>query len=158
MRGAMTIAGIAMTPAWAFEHSVDVHATRAEAWRFWSDVANWALVDPAVEWARLDGPFEAGTRGQTKPVGAPATEWTLTTVEPASRAVIEIEAPGAVVRFTWTLRDASGGGATLTQHVELEGEDASKYLDAIADLAHNIPLGMSKLAAAIDHAASGPPN
>ena len=144
-----------MTPAWSFEHSVTVRAAREAAWRFWSDVANWAVVDPAIEWARLDGPFEAGTRGQTKPIGAAATQWTLVAVEPASRAVIELAAPGAVVRFTWLLCD-DPRGASLTQRVELEGKAAAQYLEAMQGLAGNIPLGMDKLVSAIEAATSGP--
>ncbi len=135
-----------------------MHASRDAAWRFWSDLANWSAVDPAVEWARLDGPFEAGSTGSTKPVGGPATRWTLAAVEPGRRAVIELAAPGAVVRFTWALEDAGGGGTTLTQRVELEAADAARYLDGVRVLAENIPAGMNKLVAAIEAAAAGSPS
>jgi hypothetical protein len=145
-------------PVWSFEHDVTVRADREAAWRFWSDVANWAAVDPAVEWASLDGPFAAGTRGQTKPVGAPPTHWTLVEVEPGRRAVIELAAPGAVVRFVWQLGDAAPGATRLTQRVELDGEDAAQYLDAVRGLEANIPLAMDKLVVAIEAAAPGPPN
>ena len=147
-----------MPVAWTFEHSVMVRATRAAAWAYWSDVANWSVVDPAVEWARLDGPFEAGRRGQTKPVGRPATDWTLVAVEAGRRAVIEIAAPGAVVRFTWTLDDGEAGGARLTQRLESGGDASGPYVGAMQGLADNIPLGMQKLVAAIERAAGGPPN
>jgi hypothetical protein len=43
-----------------FEHAVECQASTAFAWRFWTDMNNWAIVDPAVEWAKLDGPFVAG--------------------------------------------------------------------------------------------------
>jgi hypothetical protein len=42
--------------------------------------------------------------------------------------------------------------------VELEGAGAGQYLDAVQGLAHNIPLGMRKLVAAIERVAGGPPN
>jgi hypothetical protein len=145
-------------PVWSFEHEVTVRADREAAWRFWSDVANWAAVDPAVEWASLDGPFAAGTRGQTKPVGGPATHWTLVEVEPGRRAVIELAAPGAVVRFVWQLGDGWPGATRLTQRVELDGEDAARYLDAVRGLEANIPLAMDKLVVAIEAAAPGPPS
>ena len=147
-----------MPVAWTFEHSVMVRATREAAWAYWSDVAHWSVVDPAVEWARLDGPFEAGRHGQTKPAGAPATDWTLVAVEAGRRAVIEIAAPGAVVRFTWTLNDDEGGGARLTQRLELEGDESGQYVGAMKGLADNIPLGMQKLVAAIERVTGGPPN
>jgi hypothetical protein len=47
-----------------FEHAVECEAGQDAAWRFWTDVNNWAIVDPAVEWAKLDGPFMAGARGK----------------------------------------------------------------------------------------------
>ena len=145
-----------MEPAWTFEHSATVHADREAAWQFWSDVRNWTVVDPAVEWVCLDGPFEAGSCGRTKPLGAPSTQWTLVAVEPARRAVIELAAPGAVVRFVWMLDD-DGGGTILKQRVELEGDQAAQYLDAIKGLAENIPAGMNKLVLAIEATASGAP-
>ena len=144
-----------MEPVWTFEHVATAHAAREAAWQFWSDVGNWTMVDPAVEWVRLDGPFEAGTCGHTKPVGAPPTKWTLVAVEPGRRAVIELAAPGAVVRFVWMLDDDSGGGTTLKQRVELEGDQALQYLDAIQVLAENIPAGMNKLVLAIERLRPG---
>lgn len=147
-----------MSPTWEFEYSVDVNATREAAWAFWSNVANWTSIDPAVEWVRIDGPFEAGAHGETKPVGAPPNQWRLVEVDPPVRAVIEIPVAAGAVRFTWTLRDRSVGGATLTQLVELIGDGAGQYVDALQGLAAGIPAGMKALAAAIDRLAVGPPS
>ena len=139
-----------MDPAWRFEHTIEVRATRNAAWSFWSNMTNWAVVDPGVEWARLDGPFVAGTRGETKPVNAPTTQWILSEVEPEKRAVIEMEIPGAVLRFIWTFQDIKSGGATLTQALELSGENTGQYMAVMRQLEQNVPAGMAKLAAAID--------
>ena len=51
-------------------------------------------------------------------------------VEPDIRAVIELAAEGAVLRFTWLLCDDQCG-TSLTQRVEFEGEAAARYLDAM---------------------------
>jgi hypothetical protein len=40
-----------------FEHSVECQVRRDFAWKFWTNVDNWAVVDPAVEWAKLEGLF-----------------------------------------------------------------------------------------------------
>jgi len=58
-----------------FEHSIECQVGRDFAWKFWTNVDNWAAVDPAVEWAKLEGPFIAGTKGRTKPRGADPNEW-----------------------------------------------------------------------------------
>jgi hypothetical protein len=139
-----------MDPAWKFEHTIETRASRNAAWSYWSNVNNWTSVDPAVEWARLDGPFITGTRGETKPVGAPATQWVLSEVEPGKRAIIELAIPGAVVRFVWTFADINSGGAILTQAVELVGEGVEQYAAGMQQLEENIPAGMAKLASAID--------
>ena len=119
---------------------------------------NWAEVDPAVEWARVDGAFEAGARGETKPVGAPANAWQVVEVDPGRRAVIELRVPGAEVRFSWSFEDGRDGGAVLTQVVEVSHDTAEKNPEAMQGLAAGIPPGMQKLATAIDRAAGGPPN
>lgn len=147
-----------MTIAWKFEHSVEARARRQAAWAFWSDVANWAEIDPALEWARLEGAFRAGARGQTKPVGAPANAWQLIEVSAGRRAVLELCVPGVEVRFTWQFEDGPHGGAVLTQVVEVSEETARQYAAEVQGLAAGIPPGMSALGAAIEHAAGGPPN
>jgi hypothetical protein len=144
-------------PNWSFEHALTVRADRDAAWRFWSNVANWAAVDPGVEWATLDGPFAAGTRGQTKPVGAPSTQWTIVEVEPGKRAVIELTVPGVRAHFVWQFSNVGPNSSQLTQRAELDGEEAANYLDAASAIAANMPAGMDKLAKAIEAATAGPP-
>jgi len=134
---------------WMFEHSVTVRASREAAWTFWTNISNWAVVDPAVEWARIDGPFAAGTRGETKPVGAPPTSWKLVTVDPQRSARIEIEAPGVTVYFDWKLEDTTEGETLLTQRVMFLGQ-VDDYLEMLRALEQGIPAGMAKLASAIE--------
>ena len=122
---------------------------RDQAWKFWSNVDNWAKVDPAVEWTKLDGPFSAGTRGTTKPRGSEPNHWVITDVEEGKSATIEISIPGALVRFRWLLEDTESGGSRLTQTASLEGESAAQYESAVKDLEAGIPAGMLKLVDAI---------
>src|SRR5262249_7968799 len=61
-------------------------------WAMATDVPAWPSWDPHEEKARIDGEFAAGTKGWSKPAGAPAGVFTITEVEPermwASRAGI----------------------------------------------------------------------
>ena len=141
-----------MPTVWSFEHSIETQAARQAAWRFWSEVANWARVDSALEWVRLDGPFVSGAKGMTKPRDHEATQWRLVQVVDATRAVIEIDAPGAVLRCIWLFEDRPGGGTRITQKASLEGEQAADYLEAGRELEAGIPAGMRQLACAIDSA------
>ena len=138
-----------------FEHSIECQVGRDFAWSFWTNMDNWAIVDPAVEWARLDGPFIAGTKGITKPRGADPNEWKLTEVEEGSRAVIEIAAPGATVKFYWSFVDLTVSGVRITQKVTLEGDRAADYEEGMKVLEKSIPLGMENLVEAIVKAAEG---
>ena len=62
-----------------YEFSVEaqISAEAEEVWAVVTDVAGWPAWDPHEKAARLDGPFEPGTIGWSKPHGGPATEWTI---------------------------------------------------------------------------------
>ena len=53
-----------MDEVWSYEHSVECPVRAEFAWRFWTDVRNWAM-DADVESVKLDGPFASGSRGAT---------------------------------------------------------------------------------------------
>lgn len=140
---------------WSFEFTVDCAASREFAWRFWTDVRNWPVVDPSVESVTLDGPFRSGACGTTKPRGADTVHWQLADVQEGHSAVVIIAVPGAALRFSWKFDDSVGGGVRLTQRASLEGDRAQDYMAAVApQMEKEMPAGMRKIAAAIERAAS----
>jgi hypothetical protein len=53
-----------MSIVWEFQHSVIADARRQTVWEFISNIDNLARVEgDAVESMTLDGPFQAGTKG-----------------------------------------------------------------------------------------------
>ena len=136
---------------WEFTHSVDAKVSPRQAWDFWTNVDNWAL-DTALEWVRLDRPFGTGARGTTKSRGVDQpVEWIVKEAFPPRSAVIEIAVPGAVVAFHWTFEPGPEGGARLTQRASVSGPKAADYSPGLsADLAPNMPVGMQKLADAMN--------
>ncbi|HEV3471091.1 MAG TPA: SRPBCC family protein [Pyrinomonadaceae bacterium] len=135
---------------WEFQHSHECGVGREFAWRFWTEVGNWAAVDPSVERAELDGPFAAGAKGTTKPRGAGPVSWRVTEAEAPSRAVIEVPAPGASLKFIWSFEDAGGGRTLITQRIVFEGERAAEYAGAMGEeLRAGAPAGMRSLCAAM---------
>lgn len=138
---------------WRFEHSIECQVTRDFAWEFWTDVNNWAAVDIAVESVSLDGPFAAGTKGTTKPLGLEPVVWELTEVLDGSSALIEIILPGATLKIMWTFGSSSSGGTLITQKIALESERAEDYEVELKELKKGIPQGMQKLAEGIVRAA-----
>jgi hypothetical protein len=137
--------------AWTFEHSVECGVTVESAWKFWTDVSNWAL-DADVESIEIDGPFAAGARGFTNSKSSGRVDWRVVEARP-ERAVIEFPAPGATGRFVWTFEDF-GGRTRMTQRCTLEGEQAEALAKAIGpSLEAGIPAGMQKLCETMAEAA-----
>ena len=140
---------------WKFEHSVECRVSRDFAWQFWTNVDNWAVVDPGVDSVKLDGPFAVGSRGVTKTGDYPPIEWQITEVEDGKRALIEVPVPGAVAKFLWTFADAAGGGTHITQQVSIEGEQDEQYAETFGkEMEGGMPAGMQRLADAIEAAAN----
>ena len=137
---------------WFFEHGVVAEVPCNVAWAFWTDVSNWSL-DPSLESVRLDGPFVAGTRGTTKPRNGDPLAWPIREASPG-HAVIEMELPGAAVRFEWRFREAGPAATRMSQSVTLAGPRASDYVGiAESELAKGIPQGMERLAREMEKAA-----
>lgn len=141
--------------AYVFTHSVECVAGRGFAWAFWSEVGNWAAVDPAVESVELDGPFASGARGETRTRGGGPVEWRLAEVSEGMGAVVEISLPGALVRFAWEFEESGGEATRITQRVTLEGEREGEYIEGMKMLEQNMPAGMGRLAEAIASASRG---
>lgn len=138
---------------WTFEHSVTCEADKEFAWKFWTNVENWPVVDPAVEAVTLDGAFAAGAIGTTKPVNLEPVNWQLIEVQDGESAVVEITVPGASAKFHWIFADMDGGNTRITQRASIEGENADDYLEFGKGLEMGIPPGMQRLADAIAWAA-----
>jgi len=138
---------------WEFEHTVFADAARAAAWRFWSDVRNWAF-DPSIEWITLDGPFRTGAEGVTKPRGQEPSRWRLADVRPGEGALIEMEVPGALARFEWRFDEVDAGRTRLAQRITAEGPGVADYTEEIrCEWARGVREGMAALAARMAEAA-----
>ena len=144
-----------MPAAWEFEHAVEVAAPAAAAWGFWTRVENWTI-DPSVEWARLDGAFEAGAVGETKQKGSPPLRWRVAEARAGERGVIEIEMPGATARFALDFEPLTERTSLLRQRITLEGPDAERLsADLGTEFEEGVRKGMRRLADAIAADAEG---
>jgi len=136
-----------------FEHSIQCPVSREVAWGFWTNVANWPVVDSSAESVTIDGPFAAGAKGETKSRDLPPIEWEIREVQEGHRAVIEILLPGAILQFLWLFEELTVGSTSMRQVVSLEGERAHDYLEGMALLEKGIPEGMKSLAQGMVNAA-----
>ena len=129
------------------EHSAESGASAEAVWRRYADVGEWADWSPAIEWARLDGPFEVGTRGKSKARGAPASRFRLVRVEPDRVFASSVWLPGARLEFEHSI-EPQEAGVRITHRATLSGPLARLYEKRIRTLTEeSLPAGVERLAA-----------
>lgn len=132
-----------------FEHSIITQAKPETIWELYSDITAWTTWDEGIEYASLDGPFVAGTRGLLQPQGQDKLSFQLTDVEPLSgfSDVTDIPDAGVEVRFVHRLQKTLEG-TRITHAVSIQGPNAENFgPQFIAALSQGIPRTMERLAA-----------
>ena len=137
---------------WELTHSVEMDASPAFAWNYWTNVANWE--DPPAKF-ELDGPFAAGSHGTTRLPGQEPLHWLLRAVTPPNTATIDLQLEGAVLSFEWRFDPLPDQRTRLTQRIVLKGENAATFRSQVESaFSSSLPDGMKKLARAIADAES----
>jgi hypothetical protein len=141
---------------WQFEHSAKSAAAKENVWRRYVDVANWREWSvEGVEWSRLDGPFEVGTTGKSKPPGRlPAGSFRVDAVVSNELYRSETKLPGARLLFEHTIEPADEG-VTITHRAILDGPLARLWVPVLRkSIERGLPPGVERLAglAAADQA------
>jgi hypothetical protein len=105
----------------------------------------------------LDGPFEVGTRGKSKPPRLPAGRFRLVDVEPDAKFVSESRFPGSRLVFVHRI-EPSGDGVRITHQAEISGPLAFLLSAIIRRTTERaLPDGVERLArmAAADGSSTG---
>lgn len=98
--------------------------TRASAdaiWQMWVEVEKSPEWDRDVDWSRLHGPFQIGTRGEFKLKGGPRLSFMLDQVRRGQGYANTVRMPGLAVRFTHTLEALAGGELRVVHGAEFSG-------------------------------------
>jgi hypothetical protein len=134
--------------AWSFEHSADSTAPPAAVWRRYLDVEHWCdWSRQGVEWSRIDGPFEVGTKGRTKPPDGRPISFRLIAVEPDKAFASQVKLPGGRVRFDHIIEPTSAG-SRITHRVSVNGPLAFLYARFVRrGVERGLPDGVDRLAA-----------
>jgi hypothetical protein len=106
---------------WRFECAEETAGSRAAVWALWSDPARWPEFDPSIEWATLEGPFEAGAKVRLKPKGGPKATLGIVTAEPQQRFASEARLPLTRMHFEQGLSDAPEGRTLITARIRVTG-------------------------------------
>ena len=134
--------------AWCFEHSAETTADPHAVWPRYLDVGHWCdWSRHGVEWSRLDGPFEVGTKGKSKPPGSPALTFRLVAVAPDELFASEITLPGARLRFDHVIEPRERG-SRITHRASLDGPLTFLYMAIVRKgIEKGLPDGVDRLAA-----------
>jgi hypothetical protein len=131
---------------WSFEHSADSAASKEAVWRRYADVTQWRDWSPAIQWARLDGPFQVGAKGRSKARGAPAARFRLVRVEPNAEFASTTWLPGARLLFEHFI-EPGDTGLHITHRATLSGPLSPLYTRRIRSLTErSLAEGVDRLA------------
>ncbi len=121
----------------------------------WADMSTWPEWDEAVAWARLDGPFAAGTTGALKPKGGPKVSFVIETLDPGCEFTDVSAMPGARLRIRH-LVTRDGDVTRVDIEVSMEGPLAWLWRRAIGrGVARSTPEGLARLVALVEAAEAG---
>jgi hypothetical protein len=111
-------------------------------------VAAWPRWDDGVEWARLDGAFAAGVRGEMKPKGGPKTRFELLTVDAGRGFSDRSFLPLTHLDFEHRVEPAGDGQVTVTHTIRFHGPLAFFFRRVIGKkIAAGLPGAVKALAA-----------
>jgi len=145
----------AIRPLWQKTESVEVTAEPAFAFKYLASIENMSA-DPGIDRVKTDGQYRdrPGMRGRTYLKDGGHADWIVTDVEPDRLIVIDLELPGACLRFELRFDSRIAGGTTFTQRVSLFGLNATEFLhDVEAGFATSLRDGMRAIGQRIDAAA-----
>jgi uncharacterized protein YndB with AHSA1/START domain len=133
--------------AWRFEHSAESEAPPAAVWRRYVDVEHWSEWSRhGVEWSSIEGPFEVGTTGKSKPPGSRPLKFELVDIKPDRLFVSEARLPGAHLCFEHVIEPRETG-SRITHRVSLEGPLAFLYTRPVRKgIEQGLPDGVERLA------------
>ena len=82
---------------------------------------SWPEWNADTEWVRLDGPFEAGSRGALKPKGGPKVRFVIERLV-ENREFVDVSLlPGARLTFEHRVADRDDGGSEIDIIISIGG-------------------------------------
>jgi hypothetical protein len=85
---------------WNYTAQVETNATPEQIWAMWKNVETWPHWDSELEWVKLNGPFEIGTKGRMQPSGGPVVDFILTEIQLNKKFVNRAKLPLTTLEFT----------------------------------------------------------
>src|SRR5207245_2430997 len=94
---------------WVTEGTYDAKAPIETLWSVYADVACWSRWADDIVWARLEGPFQAGSSGRIRYRGTPPLRFKVVSVEAPRSYITEVPLPLARLTFDHRLTGTEDG-------------------------------------------------
>lgn len=133
--------------SWTCESCKETNASLDQVWDVWKDVAQWPSWDDEIEWSRLEGPFEAGSKGKIKPKAFPAANFKILEVieGKASKSVTAMPL-GTKLEFRCLVEKLDSGKSLITHHIRAKGLLAPLLrFSMLPKLKTKMPVALKKL-------------
>ncbi|GAC1637175.1 MAG: hypothetical protein NVS4B2_25900 [Chloroflexota bacterium] len=142
---------------WKTEHSEETTAPPEAVWDLLTDAEGWASWNPGLSWARLDGPFQNGTTGRTKPAKGPQGTFTIVEVRQKVSFVNEAKLPGARMRFLHRIESVAGRPSRVSLGATIDGPMAPLYGFLFGrNIAAYMPVAVKQLVATAEARTTAP--
>lgn len=105
---------------WQFSHSITTHKTAEQIWKKYASPETWNTWDHDTEYAKLNGPFAAGSTIDFKPKGANKIKTVIAKCEPLCQVTDVTKLPLATLVFDHVLEQTSAG-LRVTHTVSISG-------------------------------------
>lgn len=105
---------------WATEGTYDARAPIEAVWSLYTDIARWPRWAEDIVWARLDGPFQAGSRGRVRYRRTPSLRFAVVAADAPHSYITEV--PLLLARLTFDHRlDATEDGTRIVERISFSG-------------------------------------
>ncbi|EKD94064.1 MAG: hypothetical protein ACD_28C00001G0014 [uncultured bacterium] len=130
---------------WTAQHSLIVKSTPEKVWQVWRDVEHWNSWDASIQWSKMEGPFEVGTKGVVKAQNGPAARFKITECTLKRSFTTSSRLPLATLHFIHTLKPTKAG-VELIHTIEMVGPLTFFFARCLGkSLAEGVPKAMRKL-------------
>ena len=102
-------------------HSSSAAVSPHAIWRYYEQADLWPQWDKSMAWAKIDGPFLAGSTGVMKSKMGFRTSFSILTVKPDHEFTSRIKLPGCAVYVYHDIQPATNGQTKLTHRIALDG-------------------------------------
>ena len=125
---------------WSKSYSKTVAGLKAEqVWAVWENINQWHLWQPDIEYATIEGEFQAGTFFTLKPKGGPRVKIELIEVVPCKRFTDLTRFPGAKMYGSHEFM-VHGDALEIRTTMSIEGPLSFLWKKVVAqDIANGMP-------------------